>query len=225
VFEHAFPILKRKGIPAALFVVSERIGIAHPLAHDQLFHLLRQRHSAAEAQQLTRNLLHTLAPAEVEKLAQQLGASPRSDAPDLPVTWPMLLELHAAGWTIGSHTRSHARLVGCSQEELADETAGSRKTLEQRLGAPVLHFAYPDGAFNPAAIRALVEAGYQHAYTTCAHRDPLHPELTVPRTMLWEHSSMDASGAFAPSILACQSSGVLELVAGCRTKHLVPVHT
>src|SRR5689334_11060495 len=37
VYRYAFPILKRKGIPAAVFVVTELIGTRTPLLHDRLY--------------------------------------------------------------------------------------------------------------------------------------------------------------------------------------------
>jgi peptidoglycan/xylan/chitin deacetylase (PgdA/CDA1 family) len=40
VHEHAFPILKRKGIPAAVFVVAGTVGTAQMLVHDRLYGLL-----------------------------------------------------------------------------------------------------------------------------------------------------------------------------------------
>lgn len=40
VYHHAFPILKRKGIPAAVFVVTDLVGTPRLLVHDQLYLLL-----------------------------------------------------------------------------------------------------------------------------------------------------------------------------------------
>lgn len=39
-YELAFPILKRKGIPAAVFVVTDLVGQAHWQTHDKLYHLV-----------------------------------------------------------------------------------------------------------------------------------------------------------------------------------------
>jgi peptidoglycan/xylan/chitin deacetylase (PgdA/CDA1 family) len=125
------------------------------------------------------------------------------------ITWSMVREMHRAGITIGSHTRNHVLLPNEPTGSLSDEMEGSRRQLESRLGVPIEHFAYPDGRFNSAAVDAVAESGYRYAYTTCSHRDRRHPLLTIPRSLLWENSSVDASGRFAPAILACQAQGLL----------------
>jgi peptidoglycan/xylan/chitin deacetylase (PgdA/CDA1 family) len=40
VYEHAYPILKRKGIPAAVFVVTDLVGRPFWQVHDRLYHLV-----------------------------------------------------------------------------------------------------------------------------------------------------------------------------------------
>jgi len=40
VFDHAYPVLKRKGIPAAMFVVTNLVGRASWLHHDRLYRLM-----------------------------------------------------------------------------------------------------------------------------------------------------------------------------------------
>jgi len=42
---------------------------------------------------------------------------------------------------------------------------------------------------------------------------------TLPRTLLWERSSVDAWGRFSSPILGCQVNGVFDLVAPCRRSH------
>src|SRR6185503_3039819 len=40
VYEYAYPTLKRKGIPAAVFVVTDLVGRDHWQTHDKLYYLL-----------------------------------------------------------------------------------------------------------------------------------------------------------------------------------------
>src|SRR5262249_52750867 len=125
------------------------------------------------------------------------------------LTWSMLIQMHKAGITVGSHTRTHARLADEPRDTLRGETEGSRYELERALGARVRHLAYPDGCFDRVSVEAVAGSGYQFAYTTCLHRDVSHPLLTIPRRLLWEYSSVDAAGRFAPAILDCQMRGFL----------------
>jgi peptidoglycan/xylan/chitin deacetylase (PgdA/CDA1 family) len=131
----------------------------------------------------------------------------------------MVAQMSRAGIVIGSHTKTHPLLTYETPAKVLDETAGSRRQLEERIGRPVACLAYPEGRFGPAVVRAVAAAGYRAAVTTCAHRDPEHPWLTIPRVLLWERSSIDARGRFSASVLSCQLSGAFDLISGCRQRH------
>lgn len=74
--------------------------------------------------------------------------------------------LAAEGFTIGSHTCSHARLPEVPSDVARGEIFDSKRELEDLLGREVMHFAYPYGLFDPA-VRAMVEeAGYRSACST-----------------------------------------------------------
>src|SRR6185295_13382861 len=113
---------------------------------------------------------------------------------DVPptLTWPMLSEMQRAGFTIGSHTRSHVSLPTESDETVAEELEGSKRELERELGTPISHFAYPGGQFTGRDVAALARAGYRFGYTACQHGEPQHAALTLERLLLWEGSSADA---------------------------------
>jgi len=57
------------------------------------------------------------------------------------------------------------------------------------------------------------------ALTACTHRDPEYPLLTVPRRLLWEHSTVDAALRFSPAILRCYASGAFDLTGRCALDH------
>jgi peptidoglycan/xylan/chitin deacetylase (PgdA/CDA1 family) len=71
--------------------------------------------------------------------------------------------LHASGVEIGSHGATHRALPGLSDADLASEVAGSRAALEAVVGAPVVSFCYPYGAFNDRVALAVRAAGYRAA--------------------------------------------------------------
>ena len=70
-----------------------------------------------------------------------------------PVSWAGLADMAATGLaTIGSHTHTHRVLAGASAADAADEVARSVGLIEERLGRPCRHFAYPKAiAPSPAA--------------------------------------------------------------------------
>src|SRR5690606_4613381 len=70
-----------------------------------------------------------------------------------PVSWEGLQEMSTSELvTVGSHTHSHRVLAGVSGDEAAEELDRSIGLIEERLGVPCRHFAYPKAiAGSPAA--------------------------------------------------------------------------
>ena len=124
VLEHAAPVLRRHGMPATMFALSDRLGARNDWMTARGF--------------------------------------PERDI--LPASG--LRELEAAGFTIGSHTRSHARLTEISSEDARDEIANSKSRLEDTLGKPVEFFAYPFGKVSDPVRGLAVQAGYRAACST-----------------------------------------------------------
>jgi peptidoglycan/xylan/chitin deacetylase (PgdA/CDA1 family) len=81
-------------------------------------------------------------------------------------------ELHSQGISIGSHTITHPELKLLEQDEVENELSGSKKSLEDALGAPVKSFAYPfafpeaDRGFVSRLANLLNECGYENGVTT-----------------------------------------------------------
>jgi peptidoglycan/xylan/chitin deacetylase (PgdA/CDA1 family) len=252
VYEQAFPLLKARGIPAAVFVVSDLIGTMTPPLFDRMHHLLARAWTRwpdpiwrlaplvadrgldllrasggdpapSEPQLVLRILLETLPQSSLERLAADLVAEVGWDeevvARHRPLTWEMLREMRSAGITIGSHSRTHPLLTLEDRDRVRAETAGSRRDLEARLDAPVRHFSYPNGWFDGRTLGEVEAAGYRCAYTSCHHRDPGRPLLTLPRVLLWENAGLGVSGTFSPAVMGCQADGTLPRVAGCPLVH------
>ncbi len=222
-YQYAFPLLKRKGIPAAVFVVTDLIGTAKLQIHDLLYLLLARSGPPEGAQAQLEVILAARPQSEVLRLIEALEANAEIETEVLQahrsLNWDEIAEIHKAGITIGSHTRTHVVLPNEDAGKVAAELAGAREILESRLGAPVRHFAYPCGQFNDATVEAVDQAGYGFAYTICAHRDRRFPRLTIPRKLLWENSCLDAVGSFSPSIMGCQVHGLLDRFSPCELSH------
>jgi peptidoglycan/xylan/chitin deacetylase (PgdA/CDA1 family) len=252
VYERARPLLERKGIPAAVFVVTDLVGTGRLLLHDRL-HIVVTRllalppaaraaliggldgdlrgqvveaaagRGAGEAFPAMRALFERVPSEGLERLIQALGPEvglAEEEFPELRLMdWAQVRALQRAGFTIGSHTCTHAPLTLEGPEEVRHEVAHSRRRLEDELGAPVRHFAYPDGRFDGAVLDAVAEAGYCAAFTNCRHRDRRRPALSVPRRLLWENSCRDGAGRFSPSLMQGLVRGVFDRFGRCRQAH------
>jgi peptidoglycan/xylan/chitin deacetylase (PgdA/CDA1 family) len=253
VYENAFPLLQRKGIPSAVFVVSDVVGTSELQVFDKLYALLsraiadgrhgqhalarafcgpeaslrvelaRLRRLGADPLAGTTFLLNVLSQARLRDLIQVLEEEIPLDQAGLeglrPLTWEMVSTMLQAGTTIGSHTKTHVLLTTESEPTALEEIAGSRDRLQQRLGIPIEHFAYPDGRFDADVLRMVSEAGYRFAYTVCRHRSADRPRLTIPRQVLWEGSCLNVLGRFSPAVMSCHVHQVFEVISGCRRNH------
>lgn len=76
------------------------------------------------------------------------------------MTEDQILEMYNAGWEVGSHSMNHFDLTKLDGDQLRFEIAGSKETLETKLGVPILTFAYPFGLYDDAAQDYVKFAGY-----------------------------------------------------------------
>ncbi len=77
------------------------------------------------------------------------------------------LEMQASGLVeMGSHTMRHRPLPSLAIEEVRWELSESKRLLEEKLGRPMLGFAYPygAGAYVPEIRQAAREAGYRYDF-------------------------------------------------------------
>ena len=147
--------------------------------------------------------------AEVDSLAERVGAVLGADEPDpepyLPMNWYQVQLLHEGGMTIGSHTMSHARLSTLPADDAYAELEQSRQLLEEKLGAPVDLLGYPAGDYNQDVVDLVAEAGYRAAYTT--EPGPVRPgdnPLTLRRVGVWRGGYRGAASRFSSDVFSFQ---------------------
>jgi peptidoglycan/xylan/chitin deacetylase (PgdA/CDA1 family) len=86
--------------------------------------------------------------------------------PTLPLLgWDALRRMQRQGLTIGSHSRTHAKLTSLDDAQLADELDGSIADLERELGMRPTSFCYPYGDVDERVASA-VATRYERACTT-----------------------------------------------------------
>ncbi len=93
--------------------------------------------------------------------------------------------LSSEGMTIGAHTYDHHRVDRYTSGDWAVQLTRPREVLEKIIGRPVEHFAYPYGAWNPAAVAHVEAAGYRSAYQLADRTpDPAAPHYTLRRSLV-----------------------------------------
>ena len=110
------------------------------------------------------------------------GISQWTDGPHgaelMPLSWDDLATLRAAGWEVGSHTRSHPFLTAIDDEALDAELRLSRARCGEALGDECRSLAYPYGDYDERVVAAAASAGYSAA---CV----LPPRPTAPLPLSW----------------------------------------
>ena len=191
-YRHAFPILKKHGVPATIFVVTGALDRRTPFwwdavaaAVDRLArqpsdenHLpawvtacLAPLRAGAPSREVARAIVRRLngleRPERERTVAALLAAAPGAvGAGDDLLTWDQTREMRRAGVELGSHTVSHAFLDELEPAEARREIEESLERLAAELGAPARLFAYPRGRVAEPLRAVLRDAGILAAVTT-----------------------------------------------------------
>ena len=184
--EHAWPVLRRHGLPAIVFVPTAFPGeperafwwdrLHHALASANDNHeletpagRLRLGGNGERRQAFTtlRDHLKLVEDAEARRIVDTICAElAPPPAPPSVLGWDELRRLAAEGVDLAPHTRTHAFLDQVSRDQAIQEVAGSRVDLERELGAAPPVFAYPAGQHSSEVVAILEQEGYEVAFTT-----------------------------------------------------------
>lgn len=198
VYRHAFPVLRRLGLPATLFLYTDFVGAggdalswaqAREMAATGLIDF--QAHSRSHAN-LTQRLADEPEAAYRQRIEEEVRA-PRE-----------IIQRELAGATAGtaapsrsrSATRSSRTVPGSMQAPAptpAAPTARMEPAPADPAAATVQHFAYPFGDGNEAAREALRRQRYELGLTVNPGGNPFqaHP-LMLRRTMIFGSHDLEA---------------------------------
>jgi peptidoglycan/xylan/chitin deacetylase (PgdA/CDA1 family) len=161
VFELARPILRRHGIPAAVFVCSE------PVRHQRLFSFdAVTRAIGPEAFDALR-----AQPDDTWRKTAEQHDTPADDAPHLaPMTQAQVRQLADEGFAIGVHTASHAALGKAPADVQRRELESCRAAIESWTGRRVDALAYPFGTpgvdYTGETVAIAASLGFRAGFTT-----------------------------------------------------------
>lgn len=185
--EYAWPILKKYGLPATLFVPtaypdrpersfwwdrvfsavtrtklqSASIAPFGPLA---LTSTAARRGTARRLFDYLKDIPQADAMALVDRIYDSLGG----DEVPLPsvLGWNELRRLARDGVTLAAHSRNHPLLTAVGTEEARVEIRGSQRDLERETGRALPVFCYPAGAFDERIVEIARAEGIRLAFTT-----------------------------------------------------------
>lgn len=89
------------------------------------------------------------------------------------ITWDQLREMKAAGFEIGSHTKSHSDLTKQREEEshaayverVKSELLDSKRLLDKNLGQNTIYLAFPYGRYNERVLAISEQVGYRLGFS------------------------------------------------------------
>lgn len=218
-YEFAFPVLKELALPATLYVPTDFVSGSLWLWPDRIRWAINHSRattvrfrapgdSAEQVLLIDDDARREMAWSALADIGLSLASAPRDafiaaiesslqvEIPGEPtgmyrgLSWQQLAQMHSAGLTIGSHSRSHARLSLESRERQWAEIAESKTELETRLHSRIRHFCYPHGRhvdYTPETRDLVQAAGYESATVAFADEKPVADILALRRYTV--HSS------------------------------------
>jgi peptidoglycan/xylan/chitin deacetylase (PgdA/CDA1 family) len=186
VYTQAFPILRRLGLPAAVFLSTGFVSARKRFPHDRLYDLLSQTFPELPVSRVVAIAARRLPSSRISALVDALASASGEEEPCL--TWEQCAEMARHGIDFGSHTVSHTPLAREPRARMRRELRDSIEEIEQRLACRARFVAYPNGIYSDEVIRACEELDVQAAFTTedRPNRPGQTHALCVGRRQLWE---------------------------------------
>jgi peptidoglycan/xylan/chitin deacetylase (PgdA/CDA1 family) len=192
VYTLAFPILRRLGLPATVFLATDFVEEREPMWWDSLRAALGRlpgprlvlavggrelelpigsRQERVRAIEVLAESLKVASAQQREAVLEQVWqpvASQRAEARRLrpPLSLEQVREMQRHGISFESHGCQHASFPSLAVPEARREAERSRSLIEDWVGQPVRWMAYPYGHHDGATAALLHRAGYVGAVTT-----------------------------------------------------------
>jgi peptidoglycan/xylan/chitin deacetylase (PgdA/CDA1 family) len=193
-YQHAYPVFKKYGYSATVFLTSDFIEGKLFLWWNQIEYVIQKTRKTeveadwmglgtlflrtaqekahaielitSECKKVSDVLLRQYVARLVEQMEVDISGQPRDEY--APLRWPEILEMQENGIDFHPHSKTHPILTRISPEECGKELRESKECLEQRLGREANILCYPDGGaddFSESVITCAKETGYRAAVT------------------------------------------------------------
>jgi colanic acid/amylovoran biosynthesis glycosyltransferase len=202
--EIAWPILRRYGMPATLFVATAYPGSERAFWWDRLARAFtfteRQVLERAPVGRLSlrtpaerlassrtwikclETLPHEQAMLLLDELCCELGSE--TSVGGKVLTWQELRQLAADGLTVGAHTQTHPALTRLPLDAARSEIRGCRQDLLREMGVLTPVFSYPFGYHDDRIVEIVRQEGFELGFTCVPgfNRIPIADSLRFQRT-------------------------------------------
>ncbi|RJQ17678.1 MAG: polysaccharide deacetylase family protein [Nitrospiraceae bacterium] len=188
-FTNAYPILKKYGIPATIFLITDFIGEGRLLWWDKLAYIIKKT-SLRKISFISNGSVyeHDLSSSEkrlkalktINAMLKRYGNEEREDileqlenksgvtideyiTKDLSLLWDDVREMQKNGIEIGAHTETHPIMINLHPAVVKKEIVSSKQRIEQETSGSVKAFAYPSGQYNGECVQYVKDAGFEIA--------------------------------------------------------------
>ena len=169
----AYPVLKKYGVPATIYLTTSLIGTLERTWPDEIelaimetkkdeFKLqtlfggkevqIKTKEEKEQASMKTAEALKNRPDDERKKIMGEIKKILGEDRnyennlkPRIMLNWNEVKKMAASGITTGSHSHTHPILSSMPFEKSKEEIFNSKKMIEENLGIQVKHFAFPNG--------------------------------------------------------------------------------
>jgi peptidoglycan/xylan/chitin deacetylase (PgdA/CDA1 family) len=201
VLVHALPLLRARGLPAAMFITSRGASDGNTFWWDW------PAPGAEASTPRLRSLLLDECRGDAARVAAALDVTPiEADAVFRPASWSELRSSAGPDITIGVHTVSHQNLAVLDDEMIRQELAENVRDIERELGSRPKAVAYPYGSWTPRVVEAASELRLELGLTLDGHdvrpstnllsvpRVNIPASLSTPAFRLWASGLADIRG-------------------------------